>query len=200
MRDLSIWGFGYPQGVLDLNSCKILRDWLSFGGVTCYMWIFNCVGRGWGGRGKGGYLWPLRCLRINCILGGHSLLKPPGCLLWSFAVMISPPYCGGQWRGMCRGAVAGMYWPLSRLMLCCGLRERIVGMQKPVGPGFWFHGKTVIRTSVKCCKHLWFNLVNFCQCCSKENKYFPHFSYLVQHTFYYYELNSGIFVEWGNFY
>ena len=28
------------------------------------------------------------------------------------------------------------------------------GMQKPLGPGFWFHGKTVIRTAVKCCKHL----------------------------------------------
>lgn len=28
------------------------------------------------------------------------------------------------------------------------------GMQKPLGPGFWFHGKTEIRTAVKCCKHL----------------------------------------------
>ena len=34
-------------------------------------------------------------------------------------------------------------------------------MQKPLGPGFWFHGKTVIRTAVKCCKHLWFSLVTF---------------------------------------
>lgn len=61
---------------------------------------------------EGGYLRLLHCSRVNCLLWGRSLLRPPGPLLWSFAVMISPPWCCEQWRlGTRRGLLLACTTP-----------------------------------------------------------------------------------------
>lgn len=118
------------------------------------------------------------------VWGWFSLLRLPGSLLWSLAWMSSFPWCCSRGKpGICGGdGAGGMPGFLCWLTLSCEPREGRTGMQKPLGPSLQFHEKTVIRISVKCCQHLWFNGVTFCQCSSKRKKYFPHFSYLVQHT------------------
>lgn len=82
--------------------------------------------------------------------------------------------------------------PTSPRYVCWEEGQRVQELGRP---GFWFHGKTVIRIWAKGCKHLWSNLVTFYQCYSTENKYF-FFIYLILYNIRCIIMNSTVECSW----